>query len=147
MSDPVRLLSGAFDGDSDTSLQRELLASARGDHASLDAEERALAALGIGGIALAVAASAASAPALSHAAQATSMTTATTTASSFAPAGAPLAPVGAGALKITGLAFAKWVGVGVVAPLIIRAKSGLFGSAVNTVLAVPPTASVSAAAR
>ncbi len=142
MSDPVRLLSRASDRGADSigSLEREMLASARDDHAPLDAEERALAALGIGALAL-VAASAASAPGLSGtAALGTATTTATTTASSFAPVGASVgASVANGALKITGLAFAKWIGVGVVA---IAAAAGTYEVVANNAPAQPRTSTM-----
>lgn len=126
MSDPVRLLSGASDRvDSITSRERELLVSARHDQAPLDAEERALAALGIG---------------VGVAASTTGATTGATTASSFAPAGASVAN---GALKITGLAFAKWIGIGVVA---IAAAAGTYEVVASNAPAEPRTRTMGAVA-
>lgn len=124
MSDPIRLLS------SGGSIERELLSSARDDQSPLDAEERALASLGLSAVVLV--AVAASTPGLSGAGAAgassatASATTVTTTAASFAPAGVPT--VGASMLKITGLAFVKWVGVGVVA---VAAAAGTYEVAKN----------------
>lgn len=100
MSEPIRLLAGPGDSHS-----RDLLASARDDQAPPGGEERALAMLGLGASVVATAAT-----------TATTATTATSTGASFAPVGASsIAVNGSAALKITGLAFVKWIGVGVVA--------------------------------
>jgi hypothetical protein len=117
MSDPVRLLSlGSSDGDA---FEHDLLASARNDRAPLDSEERALASLGVAGVAVTLAASAkGSAGALtgstvSASSAGSSASTASAAGTSVTTAATSFAPV---ALKATsGLVFVKWVGVGVLA--------------------------------